>query len=125
MIDQNNRVVLIDFDRMINSTDDISSYTKDIGSCFFAPEIINGIDPSCKSDIYSIGLLIYCILMDDLICSMRYINEFKSKYPTIYEIYENCQKLNHEERPDITTLLNSLHKKVNDLVIPLISRKKN
>ena len=57
MIDINNQVILIDFDRMIEN--DASNYTKDFSPYFVAPEITqeNGIITD-RSDIYSIGLII-------------------------------------------------------------------
>lgn len=54
MIDQNNDVVVIDFDRMVNQSEKRVNYTNDLVSEYIAPEVENG-EYSDKSDIYSLG----------------------------------------------------------------------
>lgn len=61
--------VLIDFDQMIESDrKDINStceFTRNFGTFFSAPEICEGnCRPSYKTDVYSIGKMIYYILME-------------------------------------------------------------
>lgn len=92
IIDQNNNLVLIDFDRMIKN--DINFiHTTYFSSDFIAPEIKSGICNN-KSDIYSIGKMIYYILNE----------ENFEKYPMFEKIYEICKNNNPELRPSIERL---------------------
>ncbi|KAK8835991.1 hypothetical protein M9Y10_040188 [Tritrichomonas musculus] len=114
MIDQNNQIILIDFDRLINEkvveTNNPESFTHYFDFTFAAPEIcMEGINPSIKSDIYSIGMIIYYLIMeeypDNLNENERLHLDFKNKYPDLYDIFCKCTEKDIDKRPSISELI--------------------
>lgn len=112
IIDSNGTVVLIDFDRMIenkeNNNDD--NATKDFGSIYIAPEIINGENYSLSADIYSIGIMIYFILYEKSpnqndVCDAN----FPQQLLNFKDIFVKCTKRNPKDRPNISQLINDFY----------------
>ena len=84
-------------------TEDIS---RDFATFFSAPEIYEGnCKPSCKTDIFSFGKMIYFILMEIEEEKALKLISFKFKYPELYQIYEKCIDKNPENRPSTDDLL--------------------
>lgn len=114
IIDSNKKMVLIDFDKMINDNRkyeiDKSCFSRDFGLIFSSPEIIcSNLFPSFKSDIYSIGMLIYFILMEKEPDKNKNKNcDLRLKYPEMYEIFKECSKLKPKKRPSIIRLINDI-----------------
>ena len=112
IIDKNKTAVVIDFDRMIpfDSTD----LTNDFGSIYAAPENNNNGHVSFKSDIYSIGKIIYFIMNEKPLLNYKY-NEIKffDDYNEIKLLYQRCISINSDNRPSISELItafnNSFH----------------
>ena len=102
IIDENENIFIIDFDRMIDinhrSKDEIN--TIDFSSSYFDPEINLG-KISFSNDIYSIGQIIYFIMNNENPNkqNIRFQNEKLEK------IYEICTKSKLEERPSISLLM--------------------
>ena len=104
MIDNNKRVVLIDFDRLIKTTDLIEdeSRTIDFNSEFIAPEVNTG-KYSYECDIYSLGKIIYFIFnINSKEMSLK-------KYPTIEQIYTSCINIDPEKRPPLMKLIDMIY----------------
>ena len=101
MIDQNQTVVLIDFDRMLNF-DNYSNdqfHSNDFGSLYVAPEVNTNLF-SYKCDIYSIGKILFYIMNEEKPTINNHKNKFK-QCPELQEIYFKCT----DERPTISELL--------------------
>ena len=93
MIDANKNLVLIDFDRLLN-TDRITEntqFTNDFSSDFKAPEINSG-NFSYECDIYSIGLMIYYI-MSEKRPSLKNSLECFENNSILKEIYLECTEI--------------------------------
>lgn len=78
MLDENQHIVLIDFDRMIDENDK-SSTTMDFYTPYIDPKIIEGLITT-QNDIYSIGKILYNIF------NKKEIHD----YPIINQFYEQC-----------------------------------
>ena len=102
ILNENNRIVLIDFDGMINERDTNSEYTKDFNQKFSAPELSKE-DPTVKCDIYSIGKMIYFILVG--LPSESNDELFMTNFPDLYSLFISCISENPSERPTITELI--------------------
>ncbi|KAK8840428.1 hypothetical protein M9Y10_030633 [Tritrichomonas musculus] len=105
IIDHNKDAVIIDFDRMIefdkykNKTLD-DKFTCDFNDNFTAPEVDTGTF-SYECDIYSLGKMIYYILVGKI--PLKNEEDFK-KCPEIEPIYKKCTKIDPKERPSIQKL---------------------
>ncbi|KAK8843603.1 hypothetical protein M9Y10_024662 [Tritrichomonas musculus] len=102
--------VLIDFDQMIESDrKDVTStceFTRNFGTIFSAPEICEGnCRPSDKTDVYSIGMMIYYILMETNEIDQINLDTFKEKYPIHYNMFLRCTEKDQEKRPSVNQLL--------------------
>ncbi|KAK8841569.1 hypothetical protein M9Y10_027193 [Tritrichomonas musculus] len=111
IIDHNKTAVLIDFNRMIKQSNDYIG-TVDFCQIYMAPEIVNGKPFSYKADIYSIGFLIYYIILEE--CPDKKIegnkhifDKLQQKYQEIKVICENCTQIDHNNRPDIDELIHN------------------
>ncbi|KAK8880742.1 hypothetical protein M9Y10_003429 [Tritrichomonas musculus] len=95
IIDEDKTIILIDFDRMIdiNQQKDDFDRTQDLSSLFIAPEIIKTGNYSFKSDIYSLGKIIYFIMKEE------------EEFIQIEEIYKRCTNKIEEKRPSISELI--------------------
>ncbi|KAK8870232.1 hypothetical protein M9Y10_008109 [Tritrichomonas musculus] len=81
ILDQNNQIVLIDFDRMIKFPYDGPNRTQDFFSEFVAPEITEeGKPPTYKSDIFSLGKMMQFII-DRNIHKNKYLEIISYIYP--------------------------------------------
>lgn len=104
--DINKSLILIDLDHMINNNDPnenitISSYSKN----YSAPESDEG-KVSNKSDIYSLGQVIYFIMHKKDPSPNMQMNESDFKnYPIMKRIYQMCSNENEDERPSIDELM--------------------
>ena len=90
MIDENKTIFIIDFDNMIKYTEKNEIRTGNFQNVFQAPEV-HDCQISCKSDIYSIGQMIYYIVNKKLPNKnpLQNLSDF-SKYPDIKNIYNLC-----------------------------------
>lgn len=109
IIDPNNNLYLIDFNKMININDEgeiTQNTSMDFSHFFVCPEINNGTikEYIFKEDIYSIGFLIYFILIEEypLLCYGNGLDEINysfvklnRKYPILKKISENCTKIDY------------------------------
>lgn len=105
MIDKNQTVVLIDFDRMMKS--DCIDYESSIDHFFTAPEAREK-HYKYASDIYSLGIMIYYILMEknpEIISDKFNFNDIPDEIIEIKEICQKSTKFNPEERPNIEELI--------------------
>ncbi|KAK8841493.1 hypothetical protein M9Y10_027112 [Tritrichomonas musculus] len=114
MIDANKNLVLIDFDRLLN-TDRITEntqFTNDFSSDFKAPEINSG-NFSYECDIYSIGLMIYYI-MSEKRPSLKNSLECFENNSILKEIYLECTEIVPQVRPTIDELLELFYLEYNE-----------
>ena len=111
MIDESNTAILIDFDRMIISDgikdkNVLSDYSGYFFHIYASPEISRGDPYSFECDIYSLGQMIYYIIMeqrpDEQILK---INDPFDGFPKLKDIYNECTKTNPEERPKLSELI--------------------
>lgn len=117
IINQNKKLILIDFDRMILHNEIINDDTsKNFYDLFICPEIRYDTirKYSFKEDVYSIGLLIYFIIFEDIPSFGRkdksnennfLFNKFQNKYPLMEKICEECTETDPKNRPKITMLI--------------------
>ena len=100
MIDEFLNIIVIDLDRMIKEeNNDPENNTKDFSSAFVAPEIQTG-KTTKKSDIYSIGKIIFFLLMNSKSNSEFYLNNKE-----IIDIYNICANKRPELRYSISELI--------------------
>ncbi|KAK8840052.1 hypothetical protein M9Y10_030985 [Tritrichomonas musculus] len=110
IVDENNQIVLIDFGGMINikeQNEEDNCFTKSFNDKYAAPENIHeeGI-PSFKSDIYSLGKMIYFILMEDLPNNENEnFNIYQEIFIKKWKIHQNCLHYNPDLRPSIHELI--------------------
>ena len=114
IIDSNKTAILIDFDRMIIQNNNYNG-TVDFFHQYVAPEIIHNNQFSFESDIYSIGLLIYYIILekepiisyDEVTKYPKYFpfNDLHSQYPLLQEICEKCTLNDPSKRYNINELI--------------------
>lgn len=117
IIDHNKTVVLIDRDRMANKLyeNESGELTKDLYHIYLAPEIQSPGKYSYEADIYSIGLLIYFIIMEKN-PEIQYLNnqtisidDFPSQYSELQKICESCIQINPKKRPKISELIDFVY----------------
>lgn len=101
ILDENKRIILIDFDRMIKEKND-GDFTRDLGDIYAAPEIEN--KPVLKSDIYSLGKVVYFILFEREPFESQ-ITELAKSHPMLYSIYKKCTENDAEKRFSIQELI--------------------
>ncbi|KAK8887072.1 hypothetical protein M9Y10_038108 [Tritrichomonas musculus] len=103
MIDENKTVVIIDFDRMINSSSKINKddVTKNFTPEYSAPEINKG-QISIENDIYSLGKVISFIMKSK---EEEEEDNFSTKFPDIFDICKRCTNDNVKLRPSINDLI--------------------
>ncbi|KAK8864103.1 hypothetical protein M9Y10_011799 [Tritrichomonas musculus] len=109
MIDENKTVVLIDFDRMISTSDE--QKTKSFQSDYIAPEVLEKDSHySFEADIYSLGFIIYFIIMEKnpKVYDGTIFNEFPVAFNELINVCENCVKVNPKERPNITSIIDKV-----------------
>ncbi|KAK8883485.1 hypothetical protein M9Y10_042577 [Tritrichomonas musculus] len=99
MIDKNKTLVLIDFNRMIKLSNE-GIQTNDFTAGFSAPEIQFG-KATEKSDVYSLGQMIYFIINEEIPQKEKKFKKMEIKYQKIYEM---CTDINPEKRPSIFKL---------------------
>ena len=111
LIDMNSTTILIDFDRIVDykNGEDMDS-TKDFASVFIAPELNENKNFSYSCDIYSLGLLIYYIMMGKL-PNKKTDNSFEfddlpNKYKNLQEICKKCTIIQPNKRPTILEIMN-------------------
>lgn len=101
MVDHNNRIALIDFDRMINESRKyeikLEDFTKDFNSIFSAPELNTNAVPTYKCDIYSIGILIYYIFNEKLPQKDDTNSYLQNQHPNLYDIFLKCTNIDPEK----------------------------
>lgn len=112
MIDNNNSVVLIDFDRMIrleNANDD--ERTKNFDSDYIAQEIIANKSFSIEADIYSLGLLIYFIFSEKSFKiehgkkpKLNYLY-FDKNFQYLKQICNQCIEINPSKRINMDEII--------------------
>ncbi|KAK8837057.1 hypothetical protein M9Y10_037106 [Tritrichomonas musculus] len=105
IIDENKDAVLIDFDRMIEEypSKEIKMYTRDLSEYFVSPEVFYG-RVSQKSDIYSLGIMIYYIMKEREYRNSEEIDDLGSN-SSIEQIFNKCIKKDPKERPSISELI--------------------
>ena len=99
IFDFNNRIVLIDFDRMIDINEE--SYTHDFNLQFADPKMMSD-GFSFKNDVYSIGQMISYILNNNI---FKFINEIIGK----------CTSKESDQRPSISSIISYLNRYVSGL----------
>lgn len=99
MIDHNKNIVLIDFDRMIDLSNN-GDFTKSFCTNYIAPEVNLG-QITDKNDIYSIGQIINYIICENNPTNVKYYKNNE----TLFSIYKRCIKQNPNQRPSISLLL--------------------
>lgn len=111
MIDESNTAILIDFDRMINSDDIkdknvLSDYQGYFTHIFAAPEIGNEQTYSYECDIYSLGQMIYYIIMEQRSNEQKpKTNDPFDEFPKLKDMYNKCTKTKPKERPKLSELI--------------------
>lgn len=109
IIDENNQVVLIDFEQMIIETREDIEYTNKWNSEFVSPELSEyGMIQTSKADIYSIGKMIYYILLEKVPPNEaeKSHNEINSNiFSEMFSIYNQCNQKDPDKRPNITELI--------------------
>ncbi|KAK8834388.1 hypothetical protein M9Y10_019120 [Tritrichomonas musculus] len=122
ILDNNNQIVLIDFDSMISNErlneKDESEFTRDFSSDGTAPEINESSDgiPSYQSDVYSLGKLILFILTEKpantndpvKLDDSTQNNELNIIFMNDNSIFKRCLKEKPDERPTIEELIKEL-----------------
>ncbi|KAK8843898.1 hypothetical protein M9Y10_024980 [Tritrichomonas musculus] len=107
VIDENKNLILIDFDRMLIK--DEEQYTKDFCSVYYDPRVGEEEIYSYEVDIYSLGLIIYFIIMEKNppreIYSTNIFDEFGLKYHYISNICSKCICKEICSRPSINEIL--------------------
>ncbi|KAK8841799.1 hypothetical protein M9Y10_026748 [Tritrichomonas musculus] len=105
MIDVNKTVVLIDFDRMVPFDEQTNKgiHTRCFQSDYAAPEVIQG-RYSLASDIYSLGQMMFYIMMNKMPTVENYY-ELKENDEFLYQLYQQCIKIDEKERPSIWQLI--------------------
>ncbi|KAK8837500.1 hypothetical protein M9Y10_036497 [Tritrichomonas musculus] len=99
MIDKNKRIILIDFDRLIENeenTEEIAQ-TADINAYFNDPEVNETRHFTYKSDIYSIGKMI------------EYLIGQENSNPQINKIIQKCTEAKSCNRPNISELISEFN----------------
>ncbi|KAK8872157.1 hypothetical protein M9Y10_007919 [Tritrichomonas musculus] len=97
IVDENNTVYLIDFDRMIKSSSLNSNpnITENFMTEYLAPEILNRKPFTYKADIYSLWKMVSNILL----------KSNHKELSKIYEMFIKCASSNEDDRPSISKLI--------------------
>lgn len=112
IIDCDNNAIVIDLDRMVDQN---TGTTVSFADIYVAPEIVNGKPFSFSADIYSLGLLIYYILLGEKPQiengnqnnnTVFSFNKLKKWYSTqIISICEKCTQVDPSKRPNINVVI--------------------
>lgn len=112
IIDCDNNAIVIDLDRMVDKN---TGTTVSFADIYVAPEIVNGKPFSFSADIYSLGLLIYYILLGEKPQiengnqnnnTVFSFNKLKKWYSTqIISICEKCTQIDPSKRPNINVVI--------------------
>ena len=110
MIDEHKTVVMIDFDRLIDSgkENDNLDQTLDLNTdTYIAPEIFNGevTKYSFKSDIYSLGKFVEYLINGTERNNDPKKVKYQAEYSIIKQIFIKCIDKKAENRPSISDLL--------------------
>ena len=97
MIDKNQTVVLIDFDRIINCGYNESS--ADFSSGFL----------TFKCDIYSLGKMIYYIMKETFPDNNSSEDLLLDNHPIMESIYKKCIKINPNQRPPLHQIIHEFY----------------
>lgn len=120
IIDHNKTVVLIDRDRMTEKSDQniCGSITRTLFHIYLAPEIQSSDEFSYESDIYSLGLLIYYIIMEKD-PEIKYDSEFNpvvisfdqfpKEFSELKRMCKLCAKIKPSERINLSDLIDSFY----------------
>ncbi|KAK8850219.1 hypothetical protein M9Y10_018343 [Tritrichomonas musculus] len=100
MIDSNKNIVLIDFDRLIDDTE--NAHSIDADNIFIAPEVYTSNKYSYESDIYSVGKMIEYVL-----------NEIK-EIPFLNDIIHKCTNERSIDRPLISDIIQLFISQIQD-----------
>ena len=106
IIDESKTLVLIDFDRMLIEKDEQNS--KDLSTIYIAPEVYESKRYSYEVDIYSLGLIIYFIVMEKgapkELHSRNIFEDFSEDFCEMKQIFQNCINIERSTRPVIDKL---------------------
>ncbi|KAK8865130.1 Interferon-induced, double-stranded RNA-activated protein kinase [Tritrichomonas musculus] len=104
IIDENKMAVLIDFDRVIDC-DMTTEFSQNFASYFIDPEI-NYKTTSYENDIYSLGLMIYYIISEEIPDRENPTqNKNFGEFFDIERLYQQCVNKKAKERPSIIEIL--------------------
>ncbi|KAK8845191.1 hypothetical protein M9Y10_021373 [Tritrichomonas musculus] len=107
IIDESKTLVLIDFDRMLTKDDE--QITKNFCSMYIAPEIFESERYSYEVDIYSIGLIIYFIIMEKEAPKELYerniFDDFNDEFSELGKLCEKCINIEGSNRPTIDEII--------------------
>ncbi len=96
IVDKNNTIYLIDFDRMIKSSlNSNPNITENFMTEYLAPEILNRKPFTYKADIYSLWKMVSNILL----------KSNHKELSKIYEMFIKCASSNEDDRPSISKLI--------------------
>ena len=102
IINRNNQVFIIDFDRMINESSTNNDFTRNLMNT--PPEIERNKKYTYQSDIYSLGKKIFPILFLE-----NYLNN------KIEELMNKCSDSNPENRPKLIELIDNVYINIGNL----------
>ena len=112
IIDENKTLVLIDFDRML--IQDSQQITKNFSSSYIAPEIFEAKRYSYEVDIFSLGLIVYFIIMEKEaptnLYSRNIFDDFGGEFSEMKQIFENCINIEGSTRPTIDEIIHDFMK---------------
>ena len=108
IINESKKLVLLDFDRML--TNDDEQITENFDPIYCAPEIINEEEYSCEVDIYSLGMIVYFIIMERKVsendlAARNIFDDFGDEFAVLGKIFENCINTDKSKRPKINDLV--------------------
>ena len=107
IIDESKTLVLIDFDRMLIEKDKQNS--KDLSTIYIAPEVYESKRYSYEVDIYSLGLIIYFIVMEKgapkELHSRNIFEDFSEDFYEMKQIFQNCINIERSTRPVIDKII--------------------
>lgn len=118
IIDNYGTLVLIDLDEMISYDDKdkiFSSYAASgdfLDSIFVAPELAKGEPFSFSADIFSVGMIIYFIILEEMpiFQNMQYhYKKFPADYHNYEMIFKKCTQLDEKKRPKISEIINDFY----------------
>lgn len=112
IIDESKTIVLTDFDRMLTNEDEQN--TKNFNTVYIDPDVMKTKRYSYEVDIYSLGLIMYFIIMEKNPPNEPYYqnisDEFDDYFCEVGKLCEKCISIESSSRPSIEYIIHKFYK---------------